>query len=101
MDKSTPIMIILGLTMILFVVIYVNSLPSTIEGKVVFTDYKQQYPPWTEISFSTLGGEPKSIRLSGHIELKTGSTYRITYATPIWHLWADPIEIIEIIVVKP
>jgi hypothetical protein len=68
----------------------------SIEGKVVSVQYVTHPPfPRTVITFTTLGDNSESVMLSGTTELgiKTGSTYKITYNTPFFYLYAVPSEI--------
>jgi hypothetical protein len=70
--------------------------PTTIEGKIIVTKYYTQPPfPYTTVTFTSLGDNSIEIMLSGTAEfnIKTGSTYRITYSVPFWYMYAVPTEI--------
>jgi hypothetical protein len=75
---------------------YQASFPESIEGKVVSVQYKNQPPfPRTVITFTSLGDESEVVIISGinELNIKTGSTYKITYSTPFWYLYSIPTEI--------
>ena len=73
---------------------YVNTFPTTVEGRVIVVTYSTN-PPWpcTRIEIASLRGEPTIIRLYGHVEVNTGVTYRITYQTPFLNAHPDLIQL--------
>lgn len=73
-----------------------TTFPTTIEGKVIQTEYYTQPPfPYTTVTFTSLGDSTTRVCLSGtqELNLKIGSTYRITYSTPFGYFFAVPTNI--------
>ena len=69
---------------------------TAIDGKVIQVQYSNQPPfPCTIVTFTSLGDSTTSVYLSGTQELglKIGSTYRISYSTPYWCMYAVPSSI--------
>ena len=87
----------LSIALIIPLFMYAGTFPVTIEGRITtVTHYTGPAWPSTQITFTNLGDEPKTITLYGEIDIKTGVTYRITYHTPFGHLLANLDSIEEV-----